>query len=729
MSLPANNQYQITGLTNGTLYTIVVVAQNYRGNSAPSGNIQATPYTTPSAPTIYAAVSGNQTLDISFSAPTNGGNTITAYYYSIDDGSTYTSMSLPVNNKYQITGLTNGTLYTIVVKAENYRGNSAPSGNLQATPYTRPDAPILYAAVAGNQTIDISFSTPDNGGATIIAYYYSTDNGVNFTSMSLPSNNRYQITGLTNGTLYTIVVIARTSRGDSLPSGNIQATPSTIPNAPTIYTAVSGNTTIDISFSAPNNGGNTITSYYYSIDDGLNYTSMSLPANNKYQITGLTNGTLYTIVVVAQNYRGNSAPSGNIQATPFTIPSSPTLYEAVSTSGGTIDISFSAPNNGGNTITAYYYSTNNGSSYTSMSLPLNNRYQITGLTNGTLYTIVVVAQNYRGNSAPSGNLQATPFSIPSSPTLYAAVSGNQTIDVSFSTPDNGGSAITSYEYSLNSTDFVNIGLPADNKYNISYGLTNGTTYSVSVRAVNVRGNSVSSNTIQTTPSTIPNAPVLYPVAIGNKLIDISFSTPYDGGNAISAYYYSVDGNTYSNIGLPTDNKYRITGLNNGNTYSVSVRAQNARGNSLVYNVIDAVPASAPDPPVVYAVSANQSVDVSFTTPYNGGNAIVRYEYTINTTDTNNFRSTAPVLPVDNKFTILQLTNGTTYYIRMTAVNVVGSSDPSELVVATPFTYPDKPTIDAATPLDGGVRIQITPPTNTGGNTISGYKYAVVLGGI
>jgi titin len=222
---------------------------------------------------------------------------------------------------------------------------------------------------------------------------------------------------------------------------------------------------------------------------------------------------------------------------------------------------------------------------------------------------------------------------------------------------------------------------------------------------------------------------LYPVAIGNKLIDISFSTPYDGGNAISAYYYSVDGNTYSNIGLPADNKYRITGLNNGNTYSVSVRAQNARGNSLVYNVIDAVPASAPDPPVVYAVSANQFVDVSFTTPYNGGNAIVRYEYTINTTDTNNFRSTAPVLPVDNKFTILQLTNGTTYYIRMTAVNNVGSSDPSELVVATPFTYPDKPTIDAATPLDGGVRIQITPPTNTGGNTISGYKYAVVLGGI
>jgi hypothetical protein len=356
----------------------------------------------------------------------------------------------------------------------------------------------------------------------------------------------------------------------------------------------------------------------------------------------------------------------------------------------------------------------------------------TGLTiyNGMAYSVAYNdgSGKYVSRYNLAVNINVT---IPNAPTLNSAVSGNTTIDITYTAPTNsGGNAIASYEYSTNGgSSYTNIGITQNNTYQIT-GLANGTTYTVSVRAINAIGNSLASNSIQTIPFTVPTAPILYAAEFGNQTIDISFSAPTsNGGNAIIGYNYSVDGVTYANIGFPANNKYQITGLSNRTTYNVSVRAQNARGNSAASNPIWACSPILPDPPVIYAVPLNQAVDISFTEPNNRGNVITRYEYSVNTVDINMFRSTAPSLPINNRFSITQLTNGTSYYIRMRSVNAVGTSIPSNLIVITPFTYPDKPTIISATPLNGSIRIKISPPANDGGNAITGYKYATVLGAI
>ena len=85
----------------------------------------------PGAPTISSVSSGDGSLDVAFSAPThNAGSAITDYEYSFD-GSTWTSFSSASAGTKTISGLNNGTAYTVRVRAVNGNGNgvSATAGS------------------------------------------------------------------------------------------------------------------------------------------------------------------------------------------------------------------------------------------------------------------------------------------------------------------------------------------------------------------------------------------------------------------------------------------------------------------------------------------------------------------------------------------------------------------------------------------------------------------------
>ena len=94
----------------------------------------AKPSTTPSAPTSLTATAGNGQATISFTAGSNGGSVITNYEYSTD-GTRFTALD-PADTSSPITipGLTNGTNYTIYLKAVNAIGVSAASSSVSVTP-------------------------------------------------------------------------------------------------------------------------------------------------------------------------------------------------------------------------------------------------------------------------------------------------------------------------------------------------------------------------------------------------------------------------------------------------------------------------------------------------------------------------------------------------------------------------------------------------------------------
>ena len=94
----------------------------------------------------------------------------------------------------------------------------------------------------------------------------------------------------------------------------------TIPDAPTIGTAVAADAQATVSFTAPSSdGGSAITSYTAtSSPDGITGT-LSQSGSGSITVTGLTNDTAYTFTVTATNAIGTSTastPSGSVTVAP-----------------------------------------------------------------------------------------------------------------------------------------------------------------------------------------------------------------------------------------------------------------------------------------------------------------------------------------------------------------------------------------------------------------------------
>jgi hypothetical protein len=238
-----------------------------------------------------------------------------------------------------LTGLTNGTTYNFRVRAINAIGASVDSAASNAvTPVTLPDAPAIGTAVAGNASATVTWTAPaSNGGSAVTSYELDvlvgttvvrTEFGIAGTATSTV------VTGLTNGTTYSFRVRAVTAVGTSASSATSNtvtpATPATAPGAPTIGTAVRGNASATVNWTAPtSDGGSAITSYQVQVRTGATVvrTVTGIAGNaTSTVVTGLTNGTTYNFRVQAVNAIGTgvlSAASNTV--TPATVPGAPAI--------------------------------------------------------------------------------------------------------------------------------------------------------------------------------------------------------------------------------------------------------------------------------------------------------------------------------------------------------------------------------------------------------------------
>ena len=224
--------------------------------------------------------------------------------------------------------------------ATNAAGNSDASvASAAVTPYTIPGAPTSPVATADNAQASVAFTIPTSNGGSAITGYTVTSNPGGFTASGTTSP--LVVTGLTNGTSYTFTVVATNAAGNSVASAASTAvTPYTIPGAPTIGTATTGNEQASVAFNAPaSNGGSAITTYTAtSSPGGITATGASSPL----VVTGLTAGTAYTFTVVASNAAGNSGASAASNAvTPTCISSVTFTYRGSSVTYGVITKTYS----------------------------------------------------------------------------------------------------------------------------------------------------------------------------------------------------------------------------------------------------------------------------------------------------------------------------------------------------------------------------------------------------
>jgi len=251
---------------------------------------------------------GDDELGLRWAEPIVTGGWVNSYEVQYRVGSW--AWSAPYNMTYNVSwgaihyatgsllGLTNWENYEIQVRAGNALGYSVFWNSAFGTPLGAPDAPTIGTATGSNASATISFTAPANNGWSAITMYtvYSSTWAISATGTSSPIT----INGLTNGISYSFTVKATNVVWQSIASWvSNTVIPSTIPNAPIIWTATGSNASATVSFTAPaNNGWSPITMYtVYSSTGAITATGTSSPIT----ITGLTNWTSYTFTVKATN--------------------------------------------------------------------------------------------------------------------------------------------------------------------------------------------------------------------------------------------------------------------------------------------------------------------------------------------------------------------------------------------------------------------------------------------
>ncbi len=694
----------VTGLTNGQAYTFTVTATNGVGPSLASAASNAiVPATVPGAPTINSATAGNAQATLGFTPPaSNGGSAITLYTVTSSPGGiTAFGAASPI----VVNGLTNGPPgYTFTVTATNAVGTGpgAVSGtvipNLTTTVPPAPTAVSAVASTSGAAQAVVSFTPPTCSlpNCPAISSYTVTAliGGVPTAITASGGASPITVTGLTIGTAYTFTVAATNSVGTGPTSGaSNSVTPTTVPGAPTIGTATSGNAQATVSFTAPvNTGGSAITGYTVTALIGGVPTAITASGGaSPLTVNGLTNGQAYTFTATATNSTGTSAPSAQSNSvTPnvaTTVPPAPTAVSAVASTSGAAQavVSFTPPTcslPGCPAISSYTVTALIGGVPTAITASGGaSPITVTGLTIGTAYTFTVTAANSVGTGPTSGaSNSVTPTTVPGAPTIGTATATGASgqVTVAFTPPVNtGGSLITGYVVTALIGGVPQAITASGSASAITVnGLTNGQAYTFTVTASNSTGTSApsaQSNSVAPLMATVPSAPTGASAAVsGVGQAIITFTPGANGGSPITSF--TVASNPGGASASGASSPITVTGLTLGQPYTFTVKATNAIGISLASAPSNSVTSlSTPGAPTIGVANAGPGsgqATVAFTPPAsNGGTAITSYTAT---SSPGNFTGTGTTSPI----TVSGLTNGQPYTFTVIATNSQGPSLPS-----------------------------------------------------
>ena len=733
--------YTVTGLSNGTAYTLALRAVNAIGEG-PASTATATPLW--AAPANLSATPGNAGVTLTWTDP--GDSTIAKYQVSTDGGTNYTDIdgSSATTAAATVTGLTNGTEYTLALRAAN---DSADG--LAASVTARPlwPAPTNLAADPGDGQAILQWDTGDALITDYRVHWQATSSGATPEIVDVPAGSgnttTTTISPLTNGTEYTFTVRAVDKSGSTavitgLPSSKI-ATPAPVPDGPANLSPTARSQEVALTWDG--SADSTITKYQVSIDSGTNFADIegSSAATTATTVTGLTNGTAYTLAVRAVNDSGEGA-APRVTATPLW--PAPTGLAATPDSGRVV-LQWDTGDSG---IAEYRVLTEGGVNDINTLVAAGSGTKTTatvdGLTNGTEYTFTVQAVEIinvsLGTYTITGRASsdtATPDvgPVPAAPTGLTATARSQEVALTWTDPNN--ITITRYDYSTYSAQGYPSQILGSNAATTAYtviilsdggGITliNGTAYPFALRAVNASGDGPWA-TVTATPIAVPTAPANFAATRGSGGGEVALTWDDPGNVPITGYQYrqkrgnrafgdwtDIDGSGATTV------SHTVTGLSNGREYTFELLAVNASGEGAASS--DKATPLWPAPNLV-ATPDHTRVHLEWE------GVPGAKDYTLKTigpgyASTSLIGLSEPASKVDDTISIDNpLTNGDEYTFTVWSTTAGGTQTSVKASVeATPVAppLPAAPTISSATPGDSRVVLKWDDPGNI---TITKYQ--------
>ena len=613
-----------------------------------------------------------------------------------------------------------------------------------------PPAPTNLVATAGNAQVGLSWSA--SSGATSYNVQRSTTSGGPYTTIASPTTTSYTDTGVTNGTTYYYAVAAVNTAGQSANSSQVSATPKLgIPPAPTNLVATAGNAQVALSWSA--SSGATSYNVQRSTTSGGPYTSIGSPTTTSYTDTGVTNGTTYYYVVAAVNSAGQSANSSQVSATPkLAVPPVPTNLAATA---GNAQVGLSWTASSGATSYNVERSTTSGGPYTTIGSPTTTSYTDTAVTNGTTYYYVVAAVNTAGQSANSSQVSATPtaflinygsgfsssgLQLNGSTTLSGTRlrltngGGGEASSAFYTTPVNVQSFTTNFSFQMTDAQADGMTFVIQNGAATVVGTAGGglgyedigDSVAVKFDIFNNAGEGTDSTGMYVNGAT-PTVPAVDMTSSGVVLLSgdvMNVQLSYNGTTltlSITDATTSANFTTSWTVNIPTTvgSTTALVGFTGGTGGTTSIQDVL----SWTYNT-GSNTNPPPAPANLVATAGNAQVGLS----WSASSGATSYNVQRSTTSGGPYTTIGS--PTTTSYTDTAVTNGTTYYYVVAAVNTAGQSANSSQVSATPLGIPPVPTNLVATP--GNAQVGLSWSASSGAtsynvqrSTTSGGPYTTI----
>ncbi len=572
-------------------------------------------------------------------------------------------------------------------------------------------------------------------------------------------------------------------------TGTLTAIGTDPPAAPTSLTATARNAGLAVSWRAPTSTVGAAVSGYvveYRACTAAPSTCTSSPSWGSWTahahagtgtsttITGLANGTAYQVRVGARNIFGLGSWSQIVSAVPEVQTGKPSVPTSLRVEAANEQLKVtwgpSSPPRGG-AVEGYdiQYRTCGASltcgSWTQHShTGTGTTTTISKLSNGIRHEVRVRARSSGSESEWSQTASATPEQLPSFERAPALTPGDRQILVQWNEPAFSGSAISDYDVQYRACtatpkdcsdseteawgSWRARGHSGTGKITTITGLTNGTAYEVQVRARNSNGLGPWSTAGEAIPVSVPARPNTPTVEAGNAQLVVTWIAPFDNGLAITGYDVEhCTGTCASNSDdwrdVPahsgTATRHEITGLANGTTYKVRVRAINDLGGAGAglgpwSGIRTGTPRALPDAPAAPTLTpGDRQITVSWVAPIDNGTTISRYDVqfracTATPRDCSSnprwggWQTRAHTDLSSLELSITSLANATKYQVRVRAriSNGVGPSSP--VAESTPLGKPAKPATPTLTPGNATLVVTWKAPADNGA-AISRYEVA------